>query len=174
MKLPIVLLSLLMMWIIPVQAEVTQTQEIIIEIDESAEANNAKEIHLNLAVNGEEAELTFTPEMLETQTGRDALMADLPPSLQAVLGRELGRLAAEMSQLDLDISVEVDSEQTEVHELVWIEEGADDNVFEHKVVMIGDADKGSETDLIVSLIERATLSEAQINQILAAVEAKLE
>ena len=175
MKLVAVLSATLIALSLGSQAEESQSQEIIIQVEERADASaDTREIHLNLEVNGEAAELVFNPEMVETQEGRDALMADLPPSLQAVLGRELGRLASEMGKLDLDINVEVDGERHEVRELVWIEEGSDENVFEHKVVMIDEESHGSEADLIVRLIERAELSEEQINQILSAVEAKLE
>ncbi|WP_298632717.1 hypothetical protein [uncultured Umboniibacter sp.] len=175
MKLAALLSATLISLTLASHAEVSQSQEITIEVEERADSSaDTREIHLNLEVNGETAELVFNPEMVATQEGRDALIADLPPSLQTVLGRELGRLASEMGKLELDINIEVDGERHEVRELVWLEEGSDDNVFEHKVVMIDEENHGSEADLIVRLIERAELSEEQINQILSAVEAKLE
>ena len=132
--------------------------EIFVVTDESSVETESKQIRMDLEINGERVELEFDGNDLNDPEAMDAIIAELPESLQDVVRGEIVILSEPRENAQIVIEREIELNGSD-HEMVWIEAGGEGSM--------------NHSDVIVELIEASDLTTDDINKIMTALEAKL-
>lgn len=154
-----VITALLSSLVFAASAQETKNIEIVMVSEEAAEASEGR-IRMDLEINGERVELELTEADLSSPERINAIVSELPESLQSLVRDELVIVHAHANEPRIVVEREIELADGDENEFVWVEHS-------------GDRMTTSRADVIVRLIESSDLSVDDINDIMIALEEKL-
>ena len=141
-------------------AQETKNIEIVMVSEDEASEASERRIRLDLDINGEHVELELTEADLSSPERINAIVRELPESLQRMVRDELVIVQAHANDPRIVVEREIELGDGGDNEFVWVEHS-------------GEHMSTSRADVIVRLIESSDLSVDDINDIMIALEDKL-